>query len=852
MTTDLSGVDQPRETLDLTNCDREPIHIPGRIQSFGYLIAVSTDWTISHVSANVGELLGVSPTQLVGAALVRFVRTEALHDIRSRVQMLVGRDAVERMFGIQVVEGDDPFDVAVHVSADTIIIEMERHGGSEEHERTRYVQPMVERIGQTGTVRQLCEVATRHLKVLTGFDRVMAYRFAPDDTGEVVAEAKRADLEVFLGLRYPAADIPRQARELYRRNLLRIISDIDDPGVGIIAGPGGQPLDLSMSTTRAVSPIHIEYLRNMGVGASMSVSIIKRGKLWGLFACHHYSPRILTYELRSAVELFGQLFSFVLDQKETDAERRGATRARQLNEELMERQADGNSIQSQFPAIVESIGSVIPCDGAICWMDGQFSALGHAPDRAEFGDLLQYINSQAVGVVSHSDNLSSVFPPAQPYAGRAAGLLVLPVSRNSRDCIVLFRQELVRTVSWAGRPEKVAEYGPNGPRLTPRKSFEAWQETVRGRCAPWTESEIAAAESLRLTLLEIVLRATDLSMSERALLLERQEVLIAELNHRVRNILNLIRGLLSQSSKDAIDVATFIEIMGGRVQALARAHDQITRQHWSPASLKTMIATEVAAYLASHTDRISVAGPDAMLEPNAFVTVSLVIHEMITNAAKYGALSNCHGSIDIVLNLEDDGSLLVDWRERGGPEVQRPTRRGFGTTIIERSIPHELRGTAFIRYESQGVQATFGLPAHLVSPFVEPTGIPEPAKVEQMTSRLKGCVLVVEDNMIIALDAEEQLRDLGVENTVLAGSVAEALDIIAERDDLSFALVDVNLGRETSEPVARALVDAGIGFMFSTGYGDAAGLLDGFPGVPVLQKPYTAAVLRSHLLGADG
>jgi two-component sensor histidine kinase/CheY-like chemotaxis protein len=319
---------------------------------------------------------------------------------------------------------------------------------------------------------------------------------------------------------------------------------------------------------------------------------------------------------------------------------------------------------------------------------------------------------------------------------------------------------------------------------------------------------------------------------------EQQELLIAELNHRVRNILNLIKSLIAQSADGQSDIVSFTNVIGGRVHALARAHDQITRENWSPASLHALIQTETAAYLGAKRDRVVMVGPDAMLHPHAYSTVALVIHELLTNSAKYGALADSTGTVTVTLERQSDGQLQIGWQETGGPPVARPTRRGFGTTIIERSIPYELNGTSEIDYDPAGVRASFLLPSESIDRFanrrVEHVAETPPAAVPAVQM---GKVLIVEDNMIIALDAESYLVDLGAEAVVTTSSNGQAIRAM-EETVFDFALLDVNLGMETSTPVASRLARDGIPFVFATGYGEIRDLTELFPGVPVVQKPY--------------
>ncbi|MEL7301314.1 MAG: HWE histidine kinase domain-containing protein [Pseudomonadota bacterium] len=849
------------EALDLTNCDREPIHALGRVQSYGALLAISSDWIIQHASENIDRFLGASASALTGTMLTDFVPKHLAHDVRSRMQMLAGPDAVERLFNVTLKEGEDGgedtlVDLAIHRSDRTIVIELESaDASSASTDFISQVRPMIDRISKGRDVEHLCQLAARQLRGLVGFDRVMVYRFEEDDTGTVVAEALRTGLEPYLGLRYPASDIPKQARALYKRSLLRTISDVNDEGFAIVPpqSPEGAPLDLSLSSTRAVSPIHLEYLRNMGVQASLSVSILKRGKLWGLFACHHEAPRVLPYSVRTAAELFGQLFAFVLDQKEADIEREERDAAQRVHDRVMAQLAGGRSISANFETLIDSIQTVIAHDGAVGWVDGEFVSRGATPTREEFLGLAKFLNTTATGSIFTTDNIEALYPAADSFADRAAGLLVLPVSRRPRDYIVLFRREIAHSVTWAGNPEKPVEAGPNGVRLTPRKSFEAWQQVVRNKSARWTKQEVGSAEALRVTLLEVVLRMSDEALEERGRAQERQELLIAELNHRVRNILNLIRGLVAQSAVDAHSAAELTQVIGGRIHALARAHDQITRENWSAASLRDLVATECEAYIDDDQPRVEVVGPDIMLEPMAFSTMALVVHELVTNAAKYGALSVPSGRVTLTAAPEPDGDIKLRWREEGGPPIQAaPERRGFGSTIIERSVPYDLKGEAKIHFDVSGLVAEFMLPARAatvterkIAAVRDMAPTEAPGEARDLTELLAD-VLIVEDNMIIALDTEDTMAELGARQVRLAASSTDALKEIDARAP-SFALLDVNLGTETSGAVAIALAERQVPFAFATGYGEETELSKRFVMVPVLKKPYGKADLAALL-----
>ena len=850
---------EPYPQVDLTNCDKEPIHILGAIQPIGFLIALSSDWNIARVSANVGDYLEGTPEELIGRPLAEILPPSVIHGLRNRMAMLRGPDSVERIFGCPMIEGRQPFDIALHVSGGQIVIEAEP--GVEEHgDATSTVRSMIVRLDQAPDLASFFNEGARQVRGLTGYDRVMVYRFAADGSGEVVAEACKSGIGSFLGLHYPATDIPAQARDLYRRNLLRTIADVDSEPVAVVPllDENRRPLDLSLSTLRAVSPIHIEYLKNMGVGASMSISILVEGRLWGLFACHHYSPRCITFERRSVAELFAQMFAMRLESRERQQTVEFERQARDISDQLLGAVASDETLLKDPDWLSDILTNTIPADGVGVWINGNYAFSGVTPDSEQFSRIIRALNGTAAGKVFATDHIASIVPGADEFASSAAGLLALPISRGPRDYVVLFRREMIRSVRWGGDPHKPVEFGPNGPRLTPRESFAEWKEQVRGRSRPFSASEMRVAETLRATLIEVVLRMSDEANAERQRATERQELLIAELNHRVRNILGVIRGLIRQSKPSAGSVEEFVTLVDRRIHALARAHNQITSDHWGPAPLRALIDAEAAAFLAGQIDRIVADGPPVLLNPQAYSTMALVVHELVTNSAKYGSLSDS-GRVHIGWERVSGGDLVISWRESGGPPVQAPTRKGFGTTIIDRSIPYDLGGSAKVEYKLTGVEAQFRIPAKHVSEPKDYSG-PEihfARPLERRNGRpteqvVKGeNALLVEDSLIIALDAEDILKRLGASHVAIASTVDDALEQI-DRATPTLAMLDINLGDHMSFVVADRLLELGVPFLFATGYGEQAELPDRHKWRAVMQKPYTlenVARLLSELRG---
>lgn len=834
------------QKVDLTNCDREPIHLLGRVQSFGALLAVSSDWIVQHASENLKSILGIDYSAAIGRNLSDLIVDDAFVRIQRSLKNADLRTTALRLFGITLSSNGEMFDANLHLSDPHLLIELEPKRSILQQDVLSEVYPHIVSIQSEKTLASLARNAARALQSISGFDSIMVYEFQPDHSGKVVAEYRADGKSLYDGMLFPASDIPVQARALYQRSLLRIIADVED--MGAVVRPGmlmsGQPIDLSLAVTRSVSPIHIEYLKNMGVRASMSVSILKDGKLWGLFACHHFSPRYIDFERRTAIEMFGHMFSYEISRFEDGLRKRAETDMLRVQTRLMGHLADGDTLSSSLLEVSRDIKAVVPHDGLILLEDGKFHSAGVTLTEAEFNALAAVLNQTIEPGVFATDKLSGSYPPALSFVDRCSGVLVIPISKMPRDYMVLTRRHVVELVEWAGNPTKAMSVGPNGHQLTPRKSFEAWKETVEGKSLPWTTDQIHAAELLRTVLLEMFLKITDAANMERKRAQEQQALLINELNHRVRNILNLMRGLLSQSRSATGSLEEFSKNLDGRIQALARAHDQLTTEKWEPASLRSLILCEFAAYADGKVRRVKLTGKDAMVHPTAYTTLALVLHELATNSIKYGALCDQSGEVAVDLSYDSNGALRLTWIERGGPPVTAPTRRGFGTVIIENSVPHELKGESDVSYKVTGFEGRFLIPSKFIAKVVDENDAqPEPELEPRDRGATElGNVLVVEDSFIIALDASGILEDLGAGHVEIASSVTAALEFL-ETNRVSFAVLDVNLGDEQSIPVAQRLTEMGTPFVLATGYGDVQDVRSAYPPCVILQKPFSDATL---------
>ncbi len=669
-------------------------------------------------------------------------------------------------------------------------------------------------------------------------------------SGQVVSEAKAPHLDTFMGRHFPASDIPHQARQLYLRNTIRVIPDASGAFVEIdpVIDASGNPLDLSFANLRSVSPIHCEYLRNMGVAASMSVSVIVAGRLWGLIACHHYSPRSLPMPLRIAAELFGDFFSLHLQAMLRKQSLDTATHARRALDSVLRNVAHHTDLARFMRESIRDFGELMPCDGVGLWVNGRWSADGAVPPDDAILPLARFVNTVANGQVWATHALSDNLPQAAEYQAQASGVLAIPLSHTPRDYLFLFRKEVIHTIAWAGKPEKHYPTGPLGDRLTPRKSFAIWKQTVERQSHPWTPADLDIADAARTALLEVLMRHSELLSEERRKADLRMRMLNEELNHRVKNILSLIKSLVSHPVDDGRDLQNYITSLQGRIQALSHAHDQIVRGDGGGA-LRDLLEAELSPYL-HHGATITLDGPPTGLDSRAFSVMALVLHELATNAAKYGALSGNRGNLSVLWHRTEEGGCELVWQESGGPAVKPPRSQGFGSVLINRSVPYDLGGESEMSYDTDGVRARFLIPGKFISRTPAPERRSEPATpADTVNETLDGlCILLVEDQLVIAMDAEMMLAAKGAGTIETAASPAEALRKLTHFTP-DAAVLDVNLGTETSLSVAEELARRDIPFVFATGYGDNIMVPQSFS-APTIRKPYNENTLARALKSA--
>ena len=837
---------EPLAAAALKECASEPIHLLGRTQRFGVLLAVDRARRIVAVSGNASEWFASAPEALLGVRADALLPGPSVDAAFAHARVAAASGAVQHLHRVAWPRRGEPVDVTVHASQRLVLIEAESMG-EEPPDAPLAVETCTRELAGLRDVGALARSATVAVARITGYDRVMVYRFAADGSGTVVAEHHAPGLTPYLGLRYPASDIPPQARQLYLRNPTRVIADAWDEGESVVA-VGGQTLDLSMAMLRSVSAVHLEYLRNMGTAASMSISLIVDGELWGLIACHHRTPMRPSLACRSMCELLGRLYGLALARAERqplEADIRDLLAGPVGVDPLLDPKSD----RTRHAAACTSVARLMGLTGVVTQVEGTLRSWGAAPSPEHSRELVAALAESTHGPVIAVESLGAWRPRLRRLAPRVAGLIALPLGGQNGDWALLLRDEVRRHVRWAGNPDKALVRRPDG-RLSPRGSFAAWRALVRGHCEPWTLAEIELAKVMRSRLLEVLAKRLEQRAIQSAREAARQQaLLVRELNHRVRNMLGLIKGLVQQTARNSRSVEDLAQRLHDRVHLLSRAYTQVEKAQWQPAPLARLLQEEAEAF--GEPDQLRSGGPEVLLEPEAYLSFALVVHELATNARKYGALSVPQGRVDVRWQVSDRGVLELDWRETGGPPVSPPSRQGFGTRVIRQGLEHQLRGHATLDFEPAGLHARLRTPRGFLfgagSAVPAPRPGPKPGAAEAVRQACPwSAALVVEDDLVIALLAETMLQQLGCERVLVAGNADDALHALAtQRVDV--ALLDVNLGDHTSDRVALRLAELAVPTIVTTGYSDTDAVPAPLRELPRICKPYTQGELAEAL-----
>lgn len=814
-----------------TGCDSLSIARPGAIQPFAALVAVDRDWHVRAASANLAPLLGLAGPALPGTPLSRLLPPASLHRLRGAAPRSDTPPEVARLFSLRLGQARRA-DVALHALPDGWVIEAEP--------ARRAAAPLlglVHRLADRARARPdlpaLLDEAVRGLAALTGFDRVLAYRFEADASGRVVAESDAAGPPRFLGLRFPASDIPAQARALYARNLLRVIADTEAAPVPLV--PAAAAPDLSMSMSRAVAPVHLDYLRAMGVRASMSVSLPgdQPGSLWGLLACHHGQPHAPDYATRSAVELYGQILGH-----EIAARRRAADRdaAEALEQAVRTAGPAGSRAAHLLPVVRARLG----CDG-VALVEARSASTGPAVDGAGLLPGIAILRALAARAGTAPGETRAAQLPGW---GQADLAVALPVTGQS--ALVLVRRRPDTADLWAGNPAEALTAGParsfaiwRAGGNAPAPSLDAGEQALaRGLAAQLAASQPRADDGPpRPVVPDTVPAAPDLTAPDPAAPHLTPDARIAratldadEARHRARHVFQLAAAL-ARSTLPPTEADRMARALAdlARTSAAAPADPR-------PVRLSQLIAAELAPWRPGLAGCGPLRGGDPLLPPALVLPLTIAIHELAANAARHGALARPGGSLHLRLRRSRaPGTAQLLWVERGGPAVRADARPGTGRAIVARALATLPGGHVRVRLGAAGLAArlSFDLPP---DPGTAPAQALSPAPTP---------VLVVEDDLLVATDLSRMLADLGHGPVTIARTLPEATAMLRTAPPAA-VLCDLTLDGDSGWPVVTQARGAGLPVVVVSGADPVAGASRD-PGLVMLTKPVSPADLARAL-----
>jgi two-component system, chemotaxis family, sensor kinase Cph1 len=518
-----------RDGINIVNCDDEPVRTPGCIQAHGALLVLRlSDLSILQASENTQTILGQPAPELLGKNVAVVIKVEG----EARLRSILATDPTDRnpiyAFSLPAGEQVAAMDVTLHTIDGLVMLEFEATGRSEPgqgtapvaqgpHHKPDYyaiIKKTVARLQTMATLQTFCQGLADEVRVLSGMDRVMIYKFHADHHGEVFAESRRSDLAPWLGLHYPAEDIPKPARDIFAKTWIRPVPDINGAlaeMMPLLNPDTGKPIDMTFCALRGVSVMYTEYLQNMGVSAGLTMPLRRDNVLWGLIACHHYSgPHFVRYELRAACEFLAQVGSLqhhAVEDRENAAYR---LKLEEVNQQLLSMAAQEGGLASMTDGQPSLLGAM-NASGAALYHRDRWWRVGQTPDESQLEALGQWVverldSGSLVSPLYATQSLAADYPPGAAFADVASGLLAAPLSRSGQNLMMWFRPEVKKTVNWGGNPhDKPMVTGPHGSRLTPRRSFELFSESVHQQSVPWLQVEIDAAARLRALIMELVI-----------------------------------------------------------------------------------------------------------------------------------------------------------------------------------------------------------------------------------------------------------------------------------------------------------------------------------------------------------
>ena len=669
-------------SVDLTNCDKEPIHIPGKIQSHGFLLAVDKNSsTITYLSENTGDFLKEPARSLLNKPLSEINHFIKQQDSAFNIEDLLKLGIIRKSF-----DAISPHPLEINGLPFYLIISSSKNDWLLEFEPVTLQFDIQSSIGRSASsmlqgknISALLKGAAKEVKRLINYDRIMVYKFLEDGHGEVVAEEKEETLESFFGLHYPASDIPKQARELYKLNLTRLIADVNVADSPIITFKENEALDLTNGGLRAVSPIHIQYLKNMGVHSSFSISLISHGELWGLIACHNYSPKFIDYKAREGAKLIGQILSSALEYRQEEEDAKIIEQFKSTANTLSEHLTRDKYLIEAITTHKRTILDATKASGVAVIFENELKTIGNVPLEEDIRELAEWLRTTNDESIYYTHRLSEIYSPAKKYKSIASGVLSCLINKELGEMIIWFKPEIITDVNWTGNPDKSVVESENGlMSLSPRKSFEIWSEVVNNTSEKWMAEEVASVLRIR----EIIIADINKKANEIRSLNEKLQAAYEELDtfsytisHDLRTPLTSIKTytelMLKNKSIDEGGKKMLSRILVGadkmnllikEILNLARVgRSEIHFETVNMESLLKDIKTEVwSAYKADHSVLILGQLPNIKGDKTM---ITQVFTNLIGNAVKYSAMVE-QPKIEVSAYI-DEGEIIYSVKDNG-------------------------------------------------------------------------------------------------------------------------------------------------------------------------------------------
>jgi chemotaxis family two-component system sensor kinase Cph1 len=705
------------EAGDASVCEREPIHTPGAVQRHAVMLALDpATLVVQACSENLGFVIEEEPATVIGRTLDALMPPPVSTALRTALARNDFADPA-RSWRSTVRLRSAPYALAAHLYDGRLVVELERVPERPEDfdaATPLQAQDAITALRKAANLRDVADVAAREIRAMTGFERVLVYRFDADWNGEAVAESKVGDWEhSLLGLRFPASDIPAQARALYTRAPSRFVVDRDAVPAAVLIAPhdGKQSVDLTFAASRALSPVHLEYHRSLGVNGSMSISILVEERLWGLAIGHHRRPHYVTPETRALAGVVADTFALRVHELESVQAWREQQATFTAQNGLLERLAASDDVVTALvppSRAAPSLLDLFSATGAAIVSDRRIATVGAAPPEPALAELAQWLREAlpADKRAFATAELSAHYTLAEALRSTASGCLAAFVDRERNHVLIWFRPEVTSTVVWGGNPNKPVLAEAATQTVLPRRSFERWVEERRGHAEAWTPWQVRTAEAIAAAVEDVVLRQgrkiAELTAKQEALTraLERKDVLAREIDHRVKNSLQIVSTIMMMQARSVADpeAKRAFEDTYARVMSVARVHDSLLYsedvEKVDLSDTLRLLCNDLAAGITGAVQRLDVSTePGLMVASRTAVALSLITTELVTNALKYAYAPEEPGRVVASVKARSEGGLELrvcdagrglpkDWAERS----RASGKGGLGMRIIRAMV----------------------------------------------------------------------------------------------------------------------------------------------------------------------